>query len=213
VPRPLLNLATGLSLVLLGTTAACWMTGFVRPRHATVFTVHPRPERTSFIRIDRHHLILSDQQMAPVGMPAGYTLDTTHFRQFLVFGPALPNGSGGVAFGDESPILTPEGAWFRHIRTPIGGVVFQDNVGRTAWRANGFYHAIDIPWWSLLLLFSLLPASRLVTRHRPRAKARPGLCPACGYDLRATPGRCPECGTTAAQLAPDRSTERKEQPA
>ena len=32
---------------------------------------------------------------------------------------------------------------------------------------------------------------------RPRPRAARGLCPSCGYDLRATPGRCPECGTTA----------------
>jgi len=46
-------------------------------------------------------------------------------------------------------------------------------------------------------VLALLPATRLaawlVRRHRTRRPA-PGLCPVCGYDLRATPGRCPECG-------------------
>jgi predicted Zn-ribbon and HTH transcriptional regulator len=52
-----------------------------------------------------------------------------------------------------------------------------------------------------MYLTQVLPAV-LVFRRARKAFAedrerlvKSGLCPACGYDLRATPGRCPECGT------------------
>src|SRR5687768_8365562 len=50
------------------------------------------------------------------------------------------------------------------------------------------------PYWSAVLLASAAPVLRLVSARR-RRRPRTGLCPRCGYDLRATPGRCPECGT------------------
>jgi hypothetical protein len=58
--------------------------------------------------------------------------------------------------------------------------------------------AVTVPMWPAAVLFGVLPFYSLL-RHRRRRKA--GLCPACGYDLRATPGRCPECGTIAAANA------------
>ena len=54
------------------------------------------------------------------------------------------------------------------------------------------------PYWFLVFLCSLPVGLRAFLVLRRRRQHRLGLCPSCGYDLRATPGRCPECGTAVS---------------
>jgi len=51
-----------------------------------------------------------------------------------------------------------------------------------------------IPYWSLVLLLSIVPATALLRARRRRWKQRNRRCLGCGYDLRASTERCPECG-------------------
>ena len=56
---------------------------------------------------------------------------------------------------------------------------------------------VTVPHWSLAVALAVAPAIAVYCRVR-RGRRTPGLCSACGYDLRATPRRCPECGVAAA---------------
>jgi hypothetical protein len=195
----LFNLAAKVSLVLCIVTFACWTIGVMHP---TVWACRTTPARSWFIRFERQHLILSDQQMVPKLLPAPYTMDSTYFREFWLRGPRLPEGEICLEISPQSWKVRPPGAWFRKFRTGSGGFQWKDNAGAIIVRVEAFFGTLEVPWWSLLVSFSVLPAWGFLARLHMRSRRHRGLCCICGYNLRATPhgARCPECGT--ANLTP-----------
>jgi hypothetical protein len=75
-------------------------------------------------------------------------------------------------------------------------------TGGSVWDAYKTDLYFACPCWMPALAFGAMPGWRVIAWGRRRARRsrhRAGLCPACGYDLRATPDRCPECGTIRAR--------------
>jgi hypothetical protein len=89
--------------------------------------------------------------------------------------PAWP----GFRLGKESDVLT----WDYTASVP---------PVRTTWLAV-------VPYWFFAAAMAALAllGLRHTRRRMRRLRLAAGLCPSCGYDLRATPARCPECGAQA----------------
>jgi hypothetical protein len=171
--RRLLNLMTALSLLLCAAACGLW----VRTHAVYADTVYQESpshaasvvSRAGTLEIRRH--VYDRPRPRPGGPGDGrWHLVTNGFRVTTVAGEAV--GYNVFGFGRF------------HARFPLAGSTTDIYV---------------IPWWHVVLLTAVPPAVllRRVARRRIKdRRAARGLCPTCGYDLRATTDRCPECGLT-----------------
>jgi hypothetical protein len=185
VTRTLLSLATAASLALCIGTAVIWC------------VAHRWPWRNLPDFDDR-----SVQYRLDCG-PGGFGLRRWDLRGPVVVGPRHTNFFGRADFRREWDLPVT-------VERPFPGVQLTSPEARVETRDGrlvvlGVSSSVVVPNWAVLCCAAALPALHVghwfAARIRKWRRA-PGVCGACGYDLRATPGRCPECGAVPSMPPP-----------
>jgi len=117
----------------------------------------------------------------------------------------------------DSPYNPVLGRRLMHLNPYAFGFGYEEGSTRLPVMYHGFdthptpavravtYCTFSIPMAVPMLLLFLIPASAVFAARRRRLRRKDrlarGLCPSCGYDLRASPQQCPECGAAITHAA------------
>jgi hypothetical protein len=188
VKRWRFNIAVGASLVLCVALGVLWVRSYWR--------VDVLSWRGKSVAVN----VVSDHGILSVRIEKVYHgLDALPYTR----GFDCSSGTRGTGGGLWVEMEYADLRWLRWV-----GIAYDSNKLAKAWYSFSTgdrqisYFTGERLYSPHALAMMILAAPAVIGLRRVQARLhrrRSGLCPSCGYDLRATPDRCPECGTIAAE--------------